>query len=90
MALRLGAWIRAEFLTPRRLIFNFLWYGFQIGIFAYGWYLMVRFVSYSLLETLMISYFQVSNKHLAGINELGYSVWISRGAGTPDTVTRLC
>ncbi|CCM05202.1 uncharacterized protein FIBRA_07411 [Fibroporia radiculosa] len=31
-------WFRREFLTPRRFIFNFLFYGLQLFFFAYGWY----------------------------------------------------
>jgi NADPH oxidase len=32
------SWFAREFLNLRRLIFNFLWYGAQIGLFAYGWH----------------------------------------------------
>lgn len=35
-------WIQREILAPRRLIFNIIWYGAQIGTFAYGWYSQVR------------------------------------------------
>ncbi|EJU01055.1 hypothetical protein DACRYDRAFT_22860 [Dacryopinax primogenitus] len=31
-------WVKREFLTPSRAIFNFLWYGTQLFVFAYGWY----------------------------------------------------
>lgn len=31
-------WFRTEFLTPRRLLFNFLWYGSHLAVFGYGWY----------------------------------------------------
>lgn len=34
-------WFRAEFLTPRRLLFNFLWYGTHLAVFGYGWYSQV-------------------------------------------------
>jgi NADPH oxidase len=57
------SWFAREFLNLRRLIFNFLWYGAQLGLFAYGWYA------------------QSSNKQLAALNKLRYSVWTSRGAG---------
>jgi NADPH oxidase len=32
------SWFKREFLTPRRLLFNVLFYGLHLGIFAYGWY----------------------------------------------------
>lgn len=32
------SWLQREILTPRRLIFNVLWYGTQLFVFAYGWY----------------------------------------------------
>ncbi|KAF9455105.1 NADPH oxidase isoform 1 [Macrolepiota fuliginosa MF-IS2] len=32
------SWFHREFLTVRRLIFNFLFYGSHLGLFAYGWY----------------------------------------------------
>lgn len=56
-------WFRAEFLTPRRLLFNVLWYGSHLAVFAYGWYS------------------QATNKKLAALNGLKFSVWTSRGAG---------
>jgi len=31
------SWFRREFLTPRRLIFNVLFYGLQLFFFGYGW-----------------------------------------------------
>ncbi|KZP00841.1 NADPH oxidase [Calocera viscosa TUFC12733] len=31
-------WVKREFLTLRRAIFNFLWYGTQLFVFAYGWW----------------------------------------------------
>jgi len=31
-------WFRKEFLTPRRLAFNVIWYGIQLFLFGYGWY----------------------------------------------------
>jgi NADPH oxidase len=57
------SWVQREILTLRRLIFNFLWYGSQLGVFGYGWYS------------------QQSNIKLAGLNNLKFSVWVSRGAG---------
>lgn len=32
------SWFHREFLSPRRAIFNFLFYGTQLFLFAYGWY----------------------------------------------------
>src|SRR2546423_1064015 len=36
------SWFQREFLVPRRLIFNILFYGSQCALFAYGWYSQVR------------------------------------------------
>jgi len=57
------SWFEREFLTPRRLLFNILFYGSHIFFFAYGWHS------------------QATNKKLAGLNSLKWSVWSSRGAG---------
>ena len=35
-------WFRREFLVPRRLTFNVLFYGTHLFWFAYGWYSQVR------------------------------------------------
>lgn len=35
-------WFQREFLTPRRLAFNALFYGSQLFFFILGWYLQVR------------------------------------------------
>ncbi|EPQ60586.1 hypothetical protein GLOTRDRAFT_52896 [Gloeophyllum trabeum ATCC 11539] len=32
------SWFRREFLTPRRLAFNVIFYGIHFALFAYGWY----------------------------------------------------
>jgi NADPH oxidase len=32
------SWFHREFLVPRRLAFNVLFYGAHLGLFAYGWY----------------------------------------------------
>ncbi|KIL70915.1 hypothetical protein M378DRAFT_499415 [Amanita muscaria Koide BX008] len=32
------SWIHKELLTPKRLLFNILFYGSHLAIFAYGWY----------------------------------------------------
>jgi len=34
-------WFQREFLAPRRLVFNILFYGTQFALFAYGWYSQV-------------------------------------------------
>ncbi|KAG6332505.1 hypothetical protein ID866_6582 [Astraeus odoratus] len=34
-----GSWFRREFLNPRRLLFNMIFYGIQLALFALGWYL---------------------------------------------------
>jgi len=31
------SWFHREFLTPRRLVFNVLFYGAHVGLFIYGW-----------------------------------------------------
>lgn len=36
------SWIQREFLTPRRLAFNVLFYGTHLVLFAYGWYSQVH------------------------------------------------
>ncbi|KIJ21819.1 hypothetical protein PAXINDRAFT_165200 [Paxillus involutus ATCC 200175] len=33
------SWFRREFLNPRRLVFNLIFYGIQFSLFALGWYL---------------------------------------------------
>lgn len=45
------SWVQREILTLRRLIFNFLWYGSQIGVFAYGWYALSTWVANRFLMT---------------------------------------
>jgi NADPH oxidase len=37
------AWFQKEFTVPRRLAFNVIFYGIQLGLFAYGWYSQVSF-----------------------------------------------
>jgi NADPH oxidase len=32
------SWFHREFLTAKRLLFNVLFYGLHLGVFAYGWY----------------------------------------------------
>ena len=36
------SWFQREFLNPRRLVFNVLFYGVQLFLFGYGWYSQVR------------------------------------------------
>lgn len=50
-------------LSGSKFVFNFLFHGLHVALFAYGWYS------------------QDTNKKLAGLNTLKFSVWISRGAG---------
>ncbi|KAH7883516.1 ferric reductase NAD binding domain-containing protein [Phlebopus sp. FC_14] len=57
------SWFQKEFLSPKRLLFNLIFYGIQLALFALGWYL------------------QETNKRLAALNALTWSVWTSRGAG---------
>lgn len=33
--------VDSEILTPRRLLFNILWYGSHLFVFAYGWWSQV-------------------------------------------------
>lgn len=74
------SWIRREFLTPRRLVFNTLFYGLHFGLFAYGWYSQVSPVTPISISSNYNS-LQATNAKLAGLNSLKFSVWISRGAG---------
>lgn len=37
------SWFQREFLTPKRLAFNVLFYGSHLAFFAYGWYSQVCF-----------------------------------------------
>ncbi|KAJ7760639.1 NADPH oxidase isoform 1 [Mycena maculata] len=57
------SWVKRELLTPRRLVFNVLFYGTHFALFALGWFL------------------QETDSRLGPLNSLGFSVWISRGAG---------
>jgi hypothetical protein len=36
------SWFQREFLTPRRLVFNIIFYGLHFFFFGYGWYTQVR------------------------------------------------
>ncbi|KAI0932076.1 hypothetical protein AcW1_000702 [Taiwanofungus camphoratus] len=49
------SWFRREFLTPRRLVFNFLFYGLQLGLFAYGWWAQETNKKLSALNALKFS-----------------------------------
>lgn len=48
-------WVKAELLTPRRLLFNVIWYGVHIGTFAYGWYSQASNPALAGLNTLKFS-----------------------------------
>jgi NADPH oxidase 1 len=43
-------WFQREFLVPRRLAFNILFYGTHIALFVYGWYLQVSQLVYLLFQ----------------------------------------
>jgi NADPH oxidase len=73
-------WFQRELLTPRKLAFNVLFYGSHLFFFAYGWSSQVRVLSFC-DESLFTPFRQESNKKLAALNGLKYSVWTSRGAG---------
>lgn len=75
------SWFRKEFLTPRRLAFNVIWYGLQLFMFAYGWYSQVRLHYPRRNHNILSLFVQQTNQKLATLNGLGFSVWISRGAG---------
>ena len=55
-------WFQREFLTPRRLVFNVLFYGSQIFWFALGWYLQVCLNIISLWRILLTTSFFSENK----------------------------
>ena len=74
------SWFQREFLTPRRLAFNVIFYGLHLFFFAYGWYTQVR-GSLRLPLTRTHNRKQATNTRLAGLNTLKWSVWTSRGAG---------
>jgi len=46
------SWLHREILTPRRLIFNILWYGTQLFLFGYGWYTQEANIRLAGLNTL--------------------------------------
>ena len=75
------SWFHREFLTPRRLAFNVIFYGLHFFFFAYGWYTQVR--AFFSLPTHPDAHDrkQATNARLAGLNSLKWSVWTSRGAG---------
>jgi len=49
------SWFHREFLTPRRLLFNILFYGSHLGLFAYGWYSQLTNARLAGLNTLKFS-----------------------------------
>ncbi|KAJ6553582.1 NADPH oxidase [Mycena vulgaris] len=65
-------WFQRELLTPRRLIFNVIFYGLHLFLFAYGWFSQAGIPDFLPQEI---------NPRLSALNTLGFSVWISRGAG---------
>jgi len=49
------SWFRREFLVPRRLAFNVIFYGIHFGLFAYGWYSQATNARLAGLNTLKFS-----------------------------------
>ncbi|KAI0031682.1 NADPH oxidase [Vararia minispora EC-137] len=49
------AWLRREFLTPRRFVFNVLFYGSHLMFFTLGWYLQATNEKLALLNLLQYS-----------------------------------
>ncbi|EGN93623.1 hypothetical protein SERLA73DRAFT_189353 [Serpula lacrymans var. lacrymans S7.3] len=45
-------WFQKEFLAPRRLAFNVIFYGLQVGFFSLGWYLQATDAKLSALNAL--------------------------------------
>jgi len=48
-------WFRSEFLVPRRLAFNVIFYGAHLATFAYGWYSQATNIQLAGLNTLKFS-----------------------------------
>ena len=44
-------WFQREFLVPRRLVFNVLFYGTHLALFAYGWYSQVSHFDFILSKS---------------------------------------
>ena len=76
---RCRSWFCREFVSPRRLAFNFVFYGLHCSLFAYGWWSQVS--DYPTQHLALLTKDQYTNQRLAGLNVLKYSVWVSRGAG---------
>ena len=72
-------------MTPRKLLFYFLFHGLHVGIFILGWYGMALLPSACPWLT-FCRYLQESDPNLAALNSLHFSVWFSRGAGLVLTV----
>jgi NADPH oxidase len=75
------SWFRREFLNRRRLLFNILFYGSHLALFAYGWYSQVRLRRQEPPGRSFLVPLKQINNRLAGLNSLKFSVWTSRGAG---------
>jgi len=56
MLAMVSSWFHREFLVARRLIFNIIFYGIHLALFAYGWYSQVRsrYVSFSLFKLILL------------------------------------
>lgn len=68
-----------------KLIFYFLFHGMQIAVFVVGWYAFFFLEFFASQKIASADNFcrwkQASDERLAALNDLQYSVWISRGAG---------
>lgn len=49
------SWFRKEFLVPRRLVFNVIFYGVQLALFALGWYFQATNTRLAALNKLQYS-----------------------------------
>lgn len=74
------SWLSKQF-APSKIIFNILFHGLHIGLFAFGWYVLSNGPYMIIWADRSNRWKQVSDQRLAGLNTLTFSVWISRGAG---------
>ncbi|KAL8738116.1 MAG: hypothetical protein Q9181_001063 [Wetmoreana brouardii] len=73
------SWLSKQF-APSKILFNTLFHGLHLGIFIFGWYVLALRLHDTSTNTLH-RWKQASDKRLAGLNTLTFSVWLSRGAG---------
>jgi NADPH oxidase len=74
------SWFKRAGWTLSKVLFHLFFWGLHIGIFAVGWYVLTPDLDHKAIAN-GFRYLQASDARLAGLNVLGYSVWISRGAG---------